>query len=69
MNLQYLPFHSPIYLGDPKQAPHLSLIRENSVPMYACMYVCMYNISYNMYVAIHRPRAYHAVVCVHVQAS
>ena len=41
--------------GEPKRAPHLSLIQENRYT-----YVCVY-------VAICRPRAHHAIA--HVQAS
>ena len=58
----YLYLHLSLSLnnwGEPKRAPHLSLIRENRCT-YVCMYVCVY-------VAIRRPRAYHAIA--HVQAS
>ena len=41
------------YWGEPKQAPHLSFIRESRCT-YVCMYVCMY-------VAIRRPRVRPAV--------
>ena len=50
-------------VGEPKQAPHLSLIQENCCT-YVCMCVCMH---VSVYVAIRCPCAHHAIV--YVQAS